>query len=96
MALEEVKFLQKQRERKSGIPAISSTSNNATSQTTTSGGAVIGGLGYGLGFSKVGNNRNSVNDTNIKNDATDAEKEDLVLQDNFAQETAVMVEDPNM
>jgi hypothetical protein len=25
-----------------------------------------------------------------------AEKEDLVLQDNFAQETAVMVEDPNM
>ncbi|KAK4572988.1 hypothetical protein RGQ29_031103 [Quercus rubra] len=96
MALEEVKFLQKQRERKSGIPAISSTSNNVTSQTTTSGGAVIGGLGYGLGFSKVGNNRNSVNDTNIKNDATDAEKEDLVLQDNFAQETAVMVEDPNM
>nr|XP_023910782.1 protein COP1 SUPPRESSOR 2 [Quercus suber]POF12346.1 uncharacterized protein c9orf78 [Quercus suber] len=96
MALEEVKFLQKQRERKSGIPAISSTSNNVTSQTTTSGGAVIGGLGFGLGFSKVGNNRNSVNDTNNKNDATDAEKEDLVLQDNFAQETAVMVEDPNM
>lgn len=96
MALEEVKFLQKQRERKSGIPAISSTSNNVTSQTTTSGGAVIGGLGFGLGFSKVGNNRNIVNDTNNKNDATDAEKEDLVLQDNFAQETAVMVEDPNM
>ncbi|KAK9993513.1 hypothetical protein SO802_023216 [Lithocarpus litseifolius] len=96
MALEEVKFLQKQRERKSGIPAISSTSNNVTSsssQTTTSGGAVIG---FGLGFSKVGNNRNSVNDANNKNDATDAEKEDLVLQDNFAQETAVMVEDPNM
>lgn len=99
MALEEVKFLQKQRERKSGIPAISSASNNVTSsssQTTTTGGAVVGGLGFGLGFSKVGNNRNSVNDTNNKNDATDAEKEDLVLQDNFAQETAVMVEDPNM
>ncbi|KAF3967656.1 hypothetical protein ACB098_12G130400 [Castanea mollissima] len=99
MALEEVKFLQKQRERKSGIPAISSASNNVTSSsshTTTTGGAVVGGLGFGLGFSKVGNNRNSVNDTNNKNDATDAEKEDLVLQDNFAQETAVMVEDPNM
>lgn len=26
----------------------------------------------------------------------DGEKDDLVLQDTFAQETAVMVEDPNM
>lgn len=34
----------------------------------------------------------------IGNDKTegDGEKDDLVLQDTFAQETAVMVEDPNM
>lgn len=66
LALEEVKFLQKQRERKLGIPAI------PTLQT--------------------GSSAPKVND---KNDV-DGEKEELVLQDTFAQETAVMVEDPNM
>ncbi|KAJ4825587.1 Protein COP1 SUPPRESSOR 2 [Turnera subulata] len=67
LALEEVKFLQKQRERKSGIPAL------PTVQT----GAVVS------------------NRVTEKNDG-DGEKEELVLQDTFAQETAVMVEDPNM
>ncbi|KAJ9141466.1 hypothetical protein P3X46_032003 [Hevea brasiliensis] len=67
LALEEVKFLQKQRERKSGIPAIPSVQ--------------IGNLVS----KKVAE----------KNDG-DGEKEELVLQDTFAQETAVMVEDPNM
>ncbi|KAL4351437.1 hypothetical protein GQ457_06G030640 [Hibiscus cannabinus] len=66
LALEEVKFLQKQRERKSGIPAI---------PTVQTGGVVA----------KV----------TEKSDA-DGEKEELVLQDTFAQETAVLVEDPNM
>ncbi|KAE8697153.1 Expansin A17, ALPHA 1.13,EXPA17 [Hibiscus syriacus] len=66
LALEEVKFLQKQRERKSGIPAI---------PTVQTGGVVA----------KV----------TEKVDA-DGEKEELVLQDTFAQETAVLVEDPNM
>ncbi|KAK8588164.1 hypothetical protein V6N13_087111 [Hibiscus sabdariffa] len=66
LALEEVKFLQKQRERKSGIPAI---------PTVLTGGVIA----------KV----------TEKSDA-DGEKEELVLQDTFAQETAVLVEDPNM
>ncbi|KAK9127339.1 hypothetical protein Syun_016136 [Stephania yunnanensis] len=66
LALEEVKFLQKQRERKSGIPAIPSL--------RTTGVAV------------------KLSDKN----EGDGEKEELVLQDTFAQETAVTVEDPNM
>ncbi|EOX95493.1 Uncharacterized protein TCM_004978 [Theobroma cacao] len=66
LALEEVKFLQKQRERKSGIPAI---------PTVQTGGVVA----------KV-----------TEKGEADGEKEELVLQDTFAQETAVMVEDPNM
>ncbi|RWR94478.1 Hepatocellular carcinoma-associated antigen 59 [Cinnamomum micranthum f. kanehirae] len=66
LVLEEVKFLQKQRERKSGIPAL------PTVQTT----GVIA-------------------KPSEKNDG-DGEKDELVLQDTFAQETAVTVEDPNM
>ncbi|KAF5743864.1 hypothetical protein HS088_TW08G00452 [Tripterygium wilfordii] len=67
LAMEEVKFLQKQRERKFGIPAI---------PKVQSGGAVA--------------------KPTEKTEAADGEKEELVLQDTFAQETAVMVEDPNM
>lgn len=69
LALEEVKFLQKQRERKLGIPAIPPL------QTT------------GVAPAK---------NVTEKNDGPDGDKEELVLQDTFAQETAVMVEDPNM
>ncbi|XP_059439035.1 protein COP1 SUPPRESSOR 2 [Corylus avellana] len=90
MALEEVKFLQKQRERKSGIPAVASNASSSSSSKTTGGLSV----GFGVGFAKVGGHRDSA-----KSDAggaPDADKEDLVLHDNFAQETAVMVEDPNM
>lgn len=68
MALEEVKFLQKQRERKSGIPALP-----PTSQTATTVAAKL-----------------------VEKTDGEGEKEELVLQDTFAQETAVMVEDPNM
>ncbi|KAJ6879752.1 hypothetical protein NC652_033151 [Populus alba x Populus x berolinensis] len=68
LALEEVKFLQKQRERKSGIPALATTSQTATTVAAK---------------------------LTEKTDG-DGEKEELVLQDTFAQETAVMVEDPNM
>ncbi|KAG1328337.1 Protein COP1 SUPPRESSOR 2 [Cocos nucifera] len=64
LALEEVRFLQKQRERKPGIPA--------------------------LPIAEPVPRR-----PGEKADA-DGEKEDLVLQDTFAQETAVTVEDPNM
>ncbi|KAF3633896.1 putative myricetin O-methyltransferase-like [Capsicum annuum] len=78
LALEEVKFLQKQRERKLGVPAISST----TSQVTAGGG----------GNSSSGGLVRKVNDKG----EGDGEKDELVLQDTFAQETAVMEEDPNM
>ncbi|XP_020273778.1 uncharacterized protein C9orf78 isoform X2 [Asparagus officinalis] len=67
LKLDEVKFLQKQRERKLGIPAV------------------LAG--------KSGSNR--LQGSGEKGDG-DGEKEDLVLQDTFAQETAVTVEDPNM
>ncbi|XP_050237277.1 protein COP1 SUPPRESSOR 2 [Mercurialis annua] len=76
LALEEVKFLQKQRERKSGIPAILTSSSSAVQQQ----------------ISNVQNQKKA----SEKNDAGGDEKEELVLQDTFAQETAVMVEDPNM
>ncbi|KAF5954662.1 hypothetical protein HYC85_007518 [Camellia sinensis] len=79
LALEEVKFLQKQREKKWGIAAISSST---IVQRSGVGG---GGGGGGLVAKKASE----------KNDG-DGEKDELVLQDTFAQETAVMVEDPNM
>ncbi|ERN02200.1 hypothetical protein AMTRI_Chr02g265370 [Amborella trichopoda] len=66
LTLEEVKFLQKQRERKYGIPAIPNSQPIGVLAKPTE-----------------------------KADA-DGEKEELVLQDTFAQETAVTVEDPNM
>uniref|UniRef100_A0A7N0UG72 Uncharacterized protein n=1 Tax=Kalanchoe fedtschenkoi TaxID=63787 RepID=A0A7N0UG72_KALFE len=67
LALEEVKFLQKQRERKAGIPALPALLSNSNTAP------------------KV-----------VEKTDGDGEKDDLVLQDTFAQETAVMVEDPNM
>ncbi|KAL5717213.1 Protein COP1 SUPPRESSOR 2 [Ranunculus cassubicifolius] len=64
MSLEEVKFLQKQRERKSGISAMPILPSVAPKSSEKTDG--------------------------------EGEKEELVLQDTFAQETAVMDEDPNM
>ncbi|KAG5514049.1 hypothetical protein RHGRI_035456 [Rhododendron griersonianum] len=80
LVLEEVKFLQKQREKKSGIPAIHTTAAAAAAQ-----GAVVASCSGGLVPNKASE----------KNEG-DGEKDELVLQDTFAQETAVMVEDPNM
>ncbi|CAI9117293.1 OLC1v1018657C2 [Oldenlandia corymbosa var. corymbosa] len=76
LALEEVKFLQKQREKRSGIPALP----NAVAAAAQANASQTGGL---------------IRKGSEKTDG-DAEKDDLVLQDTFAQETAVMVEDPNM
>ncbi|XP_038877898.1 protein COP1 SUPPRESSOR 2 [Benincasa hispida] len=93
MALEEVKFLQKQRERRAGIPAVPPVSSQTT--TTGAGGASSGG---GLvrkstdASSKIGGGGGNKNE----NAGGEGDKDDLVLQDTFAQETAVMVEDPNM
>lgn len=91
MALEEVKLLQKQRQRKLGIPAVTNGSGNS---------AVAGGGGGGE--KKILNNkvRESVvllaqAESGCDVDK-DKDKDDLVLQDTFAQETAVMLEDPNM
>ncbi|CAN4106553.1 unnamed protein product [Withania somnifera] len=79
LALEEVKFLQKQRERKLGVPAISSTTSHVAA-------------GGGYSNSSAGGLVRKVNDKG----EGDGEKDELVLQDTFAQETAVMEEDPNM
>ncbi|CAA0830614.1 Unknown protein [Striga hermonthica] len=75
LTLEEVKFLQRQRGRKSGIPALSTPVSTAAA---------------GAGASSA-----SIHSVSDKGEG-DVEKDDLVLQDTFAQETAVMVEDPNM
>ncbi|KAG7032622.1 putative protein C9orf78 [Cucurbita argyrosperma subsp. argyrosperma] len=90
LALEEVKFLQKQRERRAGIPAIPAVST----QTSTAG--AVGGLvrkptdaNSNIGGGGGGGNKN-------EGAGGEGDKDDLVLQDTFAQETAVMVEDPNM
>lgn len=79
LALEEVKFLQKQREKKSGIPALPIPAPSVAASGVASNSSA-GGL---------------VHKVNDKSEG-DGEKDDLVLQDTFAQETAVMVEDPNM
>ncbi|KAI7752131.1 hypothetical protein M8C21_012459 [Ambrosia artemisiifolia] len=76
LALEEIKFLQKLREKKSGVPAVVKPGQAAAA----SGGSSAGGL-----VTKGGD----------KGDG-DGEKDDLVLQDTFAQETAVLDEDPHM
>jgi len=75
LALEEIKLLQKQRERKSGIPATLTLQQSQP------------GISSGLAAKAID-----------KNDASGdgGDKDDLVLQDTFAQETAVMDEDPNM
>lgn len=87
MALEEVKLLQKQRERRSGIPAIS----NGSVQTVIGISSNNGNPSYTKNKKKP-----SVNTSSMNGEAGDADKDELVLQDTFAQETAVMVEDPNM
>lgn len=93
MALEEVKFLQKQRERRVGIPAVPPVSTQTT--TTGAGGASSGG---GLVRKSTDANSKIGGGGGNKNESAGGEgdKDDLVLQDTFAQETAVMVEDPNM
>ncbi|KAE8648310.1 protein COP1 SUPPRESSOR 2 [Cucumis sativus] len=93
MALEEVKFLQKQRERRAGIPAVPPVS----AQTTTAGAGGASG-GGGLVRKSTDANSKTGGGGGNKNESAGGEgdKDDLVLQDTFAQETAVMVEDPNM
>ncbi|KAK2430605.1 protein COP1 SUPPRESSOR [Trifolium repens] len=73
LALEEIKLLQKQRERKSGISATLTLHQSQPGVSTAKPVDKNDGGGDGGG-----------------------DKDDLVLQDTFAQETAVMDEDPNM
>ncbi|GAU23893.1 hypothetical protein TSUD_35630 [Trifolium subterraneum] len=75
LALEEIKLLQKQRERKSGIPATLTLQQSQP------------GVSSGLATKPVDKNDGG---------GDGGDKDDLVLQDTFAQETAVMDEDPNM
>ncbi|KAK6123332.1 hypothetical protein DH2020_042927 [Rehmannia glutinosa] len=79
LTLEEVKFLQRQRGKKSGIPALLTPAPTAASGAGATNGS-MSGLARNVSDKSEG----------------DVEKDDLVLQDTFAQETAVMVEDPNM
>ncbi|KAL2325685.1 hypothetical protein Fmac_024743 [Flemingia macrophylla] len=72
MALEEIKLLQKQGERKLGI--LANPSFQAPAGTTA-----------GVAAKPAD-----------KNDGDGGDKDELVVQDTFAQEAAVMVEDPNM
>jgi hypothetical protein len=72
VALEEIKYMQKLRERKLGIPADPAA---ASTNGSSAARGRLGGGGAAIG---------------------EAEKEDLVLHDTFAQETAVTIEDPNM
>ncbi|CAA7405757.1 unnamed protein product [Spirodela intermedia] len=85
MVLEEVKLLQKQRERRSGIPALPTA---AAPPGDAGGGGVVDEQKGGLKKMGAGTGRAVA----VGGDGED----DLVLQDTFAQETAVTVEDPNM
>ncbi|XP_042453001.1 protein COP1 SUPPRESSOR 2-like [Zingiber officinale] len=80
LALEEVKLRQKQREKKDGIPALSTTPQHSS---------VGPGSAFRKGYAGRGGGGGDKGDG-------DGGKEDLVLQDTFAQETAVTIEDPNM
>lgn len=84
LALEEVKLLQKQREKKAGMPALTTAPQHSPT-------------GHGAAFRKgsASSGGGSGSGSGDKGDG-DGGKEDLVLQDTFAQETAVTVEDPNM
>ncbi|KAI4983280.1 hypothetical protein ZWY2020_023772 [Hordeum vulgare] len=75
VALDEIRYMQKLRERKLGIPAASVATGAASAAGATDGSSARGRGGSGAGA---------------------AGEEDLVLQDTFAQETAVTIEDPNM
>ncbi|XP_051118864.1 protein COP1 SUPPRESSOR 2 isoform X2 [Andrographis paniculata] len=66
------------------MPALPTPSPSAAAAAAAAGGA-----------SKP-NSSGLARNINDKTDGGDVEKDDLVLQDTFAQETAVMVEDPNM
>ncbi|KAH0981942.1 hypothetical protein GBA52_009119 [Prunus armeniaca] len=96
LALEEVKFLQKQRERKSGIPVL--TSNGATQNIpSTTNNNNNSNNNTNLDKNKRGSDgTHSPSNKHGEGGGGDGDKDDLVLQDTFAQETAVMVEDPNM
>ncbi|GAA0168584.1 hypothetical protein LIER_23266 [Lithospermum erythrorhizon] len=83
LALEEVKFLQKQRERKFGLLAL------PTAVTQQASSVAANGSGYDP---SVGGLVRTANDGG----GDGGDKDELVLQDTFAQETAVMEEDPNM
>lgn len=85
MVLEEVRFLQKQREKKSGIPAVISSMTQA---------AV--GIANTANTSSKNKSKRMSEHNSKSGEAGDTDKDDLVLQDTFAQETAVTVEDPNM
>ncbi|PON43258.1 Hepatocellular carcinoma-associated antigen [Parasponia andersonii] len=106
MALEEVKFLQRQRQRKSGIPAV--TNNASTTEASASASDTQQNRNRNQNQNQNQNQSHKYNssssikktaDSNATDPADldkDKDKDDLVLQDTFAQETAVMVEDPNM
>ena len=88
MALEEVKFLQKQRQRKSGIPALAAANPDKDSPSFAAAKKTPAAAS-GSGAADVPSDAAAATEDN-------KDKDDLVLQDTFAQETAVLLEDPNM
>ncbi|PON88805.1 Hepatocellular carcinoma-associated antigen [Trema orientale] len=104
MALEEVKFLQRQRQRKSGIPALANNASTAEASASASASDTQHNRNRNQNQNqshKYNSSSSSIKTMADSSNATDPadldkDKDDLVLQDTFAQETAVMVEDPNM
>ncbi|KAK9950378.1 hypothetical protein M0R45_005871 [Rubus argutus] len=96
LALEEVKFLQKQRQRKSGIPALTSNFEAQTSPNTKD---------KNNGNSSTNPNKNNKNkkpsgthspSSNKGEGVGDGDNDDWALNETFAEETEEADEDPNM
>ncbi|KAK9950367.1 hypothetical protein M0R45_005860 [Rubus argutus] len=96
LALEEVKFLQKQRQRKSGIPALTSNFEAQTSPNTKD---------KNTGSSSTNPNKNNKNkkpsgthspSSNKGEGVGDGDNDDWALNETFAEETEEADEDPNM
>lgn len=96
LALEEVKFLQKQRQRKSGIPALTSNFEAQTSPNSKD---------KNNGNSSTNPNKNNKNkkpsgshspSSNKGEGVGDGDNDDWALNETFAEETEEADEDPNM
>lgn len=95
LALEEVKFLQKQRQRKSGIPALTSNFEAQTSPNSKDKNNGNSGTNPNKNKNKKPSGSHSPS-SNKGEGVGDGDNDDWALNETFAEETEEADEDPNM